>query len=148
MKYYLASRLANAAQVQNLTRQLQERGWTNTFNWANNESLRQYVVDGNTTRIYDTKAALLSGQELQGVSDADVLIALLPGGRGTHIEIGAALGLRKPVVLCLQEPEEPYLPSEYPCAFYSHPNVRHLYGEWDATLADRLMTLVQGWPTL
>jgi nucleoside 2-deoxyribosyltransferase len=37
--------------------------------------------------------------ELAGVREADVLIVLLPGGYGTHVEIGAALGLGKPVIL-------------------------------------------------
>jgi hypothetical protein len=36
------------------------------------------------------------------VRDADVLIVLLPGGYGTHVEIGAALALEKPWSLRFQ----------------------------------------------
>ena len=37
--------------------------------------------------------------EIAAVREADVLVVLLPGGYGTHVEIGAALALGKPVIL-------------------------------------------------
>jgi len=44
-------------------------------------------------------------REKQGVLDADVVVVLLPGGFGTHVELGLALAYEKPVVLCSLKPE-------------------------------------------
>lgn len=37
--------------------------------------------------------------EFQGIIDSDVVIILLPAGRGTHIELGMALALNKKVYM-------------------------------------------------
>jgi len=52
---------------------------------------------------------------------------LLPGGYGTHVEIGAALALGKPVIL--HAPDRKTLDSPYPCPFHHHPNVKLLISE-------------------
>jgi predicted Rossmann-fold nucleotide-binding protein len=64
------------------------------------------------------------------------LIALLPGGYGTHVEIGAALALGKPVIL--HAPDQKSLNTPYPCVFHYHPGVKLLISEVvdvDAVLA-------------
>ena len=66
-------------------------------------------------------------KELKGVEEADVLIVLLPGGYGTHVEIGAALARGKPVIL--HAPDRKTLDSPYPCPFHYHPNVKLLISE-------------------
>jgi hypothetical protein len=65
---------------------LKAHGWERTFDWTDQ--------DYGPERYADVALA-----ELAGVRDADVLIVLLPGGYGTHVEIGAALALGKPVIL-------------------------------------------------
>jgi len=55
------------------------------------------------------------------------VIALLPGGRGTHVEIGAALALDKPVIL--YAPDRKTLDTPYPCPFHYHPAVKLLVSE-------------------
>ena len=37
--------------------------------------------------------------ESQGILDSDVVIILLPAGRGAHIELGMALALNKRIIL-------------------------------------------------
>ena len=67
---------------------------------------------------------------------ADVLIVLLPGGYGTHVEIGAALALSKPVIL--HAPDRKTLETPYPCVFHYHPGVKLFVSEvldLDAVLA-------------
>jgi Nucleoside 2-deoxyribosyltransferase len=60
--------------------------------------------------------------ELKGVRDADVLVVMLPGGFGTHVEIGAALALGKPVIV--HAPDRKTLATPYPCVFHYHPRVK------------------------
>ena len=59
--------------------------------------------------------------------DADVLLVLLPGGYGTHVEIGVALALEKPVIL--HAPNRETLAAPYPCIFHYHPGVTLLVSE-------------------
>ena len=64
----------------------------------------------------------MADQELEAVKNADVLIVLLPGGFGTHVEIGAALALGKPVIL--HAPDYETLNKPYRCVFHYHPRVK------------------------
>jgi nucleoside 2-deoxyribosyltransferase len=65
--------------------------------------------------------------EVEGVREADVLLVLLPGGFGTHVEIGVALALEKPIVI--HAPDRETLNTPYPCLFHYHPNVTLLVCE-------------------
>jgi nucleoside 2-deoxyribosyltransferase len=65
---------------------------------------------------------MLAGLEIDGIRNADVLIALLPGGFGTHVEIGAALAFGKPIII--HSPNQTVLETPYPCVFHYHPLVR------------------------
>jgi nucleoside 2-deoxyribosyltransferase len=65
--------------------------------------------------------------EIAAVREADALVVLLPGGYGTHVEIGAALALEKPVIL--HAPNRETLDMPYPCIFHYHPLVKLLISE-------------------
>ena len=62
--------------------------------------------------------------ELAGIEAADYIVVLLPGGRGTHTELGFALAHGKPALM-LASRDEPdiFEPVERTCAFYHHPLV-------------------------
>jgi nucleoside 2-deoxyribosyltransferase len=109
--FYVAARKDRADDANALSKLLIERGWQRTFTWTSQE-------DG--LQMGDTAEA-----ELNGVRDADVLIALLPGGYGTHVEIGAALALGKRVIL--HAPDADTLAQPYPCVFHHHPSVVRLF---------------------
>jgi nucleoside 2-deoxyribosyltransferase len=123
-KFYLATKRTRAAQAEKLLEALSSRGWERTFTWtgkdkAGNDEYRDLAL-----------------AELAGVRDADVLIVLLPGGYGTHVEIGAALALGKPVIL--HAPDQKTLDTPYPCAFHYHSGVKLLISnvvDVDAILA-------------
>lgn len=121
LRFYVASRLAQAAEVDALTDALKAEGHIHSYRWAGHGR----VHDPKDTDILNaTRMKHTSDDELTGVESSDVLIAWLPGGRGTHVEIGSALALKKPVILCSAVPlvnEKPY-----PCSFYFHPGVRRL----------------------
>jgi NTP pyrophosphatase (non-canonical NTP hydrolase) len=63
-------------------------------------------------------------KEMSGISDATFVVVLLPGGRGTHAELGAAIISRKRIYLYDPEGEvEKGNRGEATCIFYYHPSV-------------------------
>jgi nucleoside 2-deoxyribosyltransferase len=123
-RFYLSTRKDRSAQAAVVSEALRARGWQRTFVWTDQG-------DASHDKYAETVVA-----ELAGVLEADVLIVLLPGGYGTHVEIGAALALGKPVIL--HAPDRKTLNNPYPCIFHYHPGVRLLISEVlevDAVLA-------------
>ncbi len=73
---------------------LKSWGWTHTYDWTVHGCV---LGSGKALRGVATK-------ELRGVTDAELFIALLPGGRGTHTELGIALMSGCNVVLHSEDP--------------------------------------------
>jgi nucleoside 2-deoxyribosyltransferase len=113
--FYVSSRKDRSAEADALSEKLKARGWERTYKWT---------AHGGEGTDGHAKVALA---ELEGVQKADVLIVLLPGGFGTHVEIGAALALGKPVIL--HSPNRETLETPYPCIFHHHPSVKRLISE-------------------
>ena len=114
MKFYVATRFSNKAEVRRAENMLRRQlGHEITYNWANQPLLPV------TEKILKESAI----EEMNAVKDADYVVAILPGGYGTHVEIGAALAQNKPVFLVV--PNEGLLCDQYKNAvpFYRHPNV-------------------------
>lgn len=114
IKYYVATRFENRDQHRAMQREMGSRGHGITFDWT---GLPRAALGGEDT------LASISALELAGVREAHVLIGLLPGGRGTHVELGAALGLRIPAVLYAEDTTNPQIlaPSQADgqgCLFY------------------------------
>jgi len=83
VKFYIASSLENAPSVQKLgARLLQQPGFTWTYDWT---------VHGSVMNESALRKAEVARAELDGATRANLLIVLLPGGKGTHVELGAAL---------------------------------------------------------
>ena len=114
MKIYVSSILNNHEMARKLIDKLKDIGHEITFDWT-----RESKSDS------DNYSAIASN-EIKGVVESDVVIALLPGGRGSHIEIGSALALNKKVILWSDEPEK-YFDIKNTCVFYFHPNVIRLH---------------------
>ena len=114
-RFFLSTQKDRSAQADALSAGLKLRGWERTFAWTGE--------DGEGS---DAHAAIAIA-ELKGVREADVLVVLLPGGYGTHVEIGAALALGKPVIL--HAPDRKTLETPYPCVFHYHPAVKILISE-------------------
>lgn len=111
--YYIASRLENAPTVRMVHAKMQARGWEPTYDWTVHGSVRGQ----GAARMAEVAAA-----EMAGVEKARVVVALLPGGKGTHNEFGAALFGRKPIIAHTTDPRL-FSDSEETCAFYHHPLV-------------------------
>jgi nucleoside 2-deoxyribosyltransferase len=88
MKFYIASGLQNKENVQFVASHLKSCGFIHTYDWTQNgraDSAEKLKSIGEDERI--------------GVLDANFLIVLLPGGKGTHVELGMALAQHKRVYL-------------------------------------------------
>ena len=112
-RFYLATQKDRSEQAAPLLEALKGQGWERTYAWSGTDHAGGY--------------ADIALAELKGVREADVLVVLLPGGYGTHVEIGAALALGKRIIL--HAPDRKTLNIPYPCVFHYHPDVRLLVSE-------------------
>lgn len=106
MRIYIATSLSNALAHREAKDLLEARGHTLTFDWneagpVNHTSLEELSKRGH--------------EDFLGVMTADVLLVLMPGGKGTHVEIGIALGAGRPVVIV--DPNDKRS-QPYPCVFH------------------------------
>jgi len=127
MKFYIASKLENHAQVKRLASLLKQFGWTHTYDWTAHGSVKE--TDRETLKA-------VGQQEYDGVKAADIVIVLTPQGRGTHVELGMAIALNKLVCICHKD-ETYFQCDDNTSAFYWLPNVRHFAGNMEA-LAEQL----------
>jgi len=114
-RFYLSTRKNSSARAEALLEALKASGWQRTFDWTD---------WGN---IGSARYAELASAEIAAVKEADVLVVLLPGGFGTHVEIGAALALKKPVII--HAPDHETLETPYACIFHYHPQVKLIVSE-------------------
>ena len=128
MRIYVATGFDNIARGREVIAAFRASGHAITFDWPatgpqgqSGESLQQAAEN-----------------ELAGVRNADVVVALLPGGRGTHAEIGMALAFDKPTVIVAETNTFPV--DNTTCCFYHHPNVLRMVYKLDT--AERAASFV------
>lgn len=136
-RVYIATALENGEELHRLHDALPlgvglSFDWTAIPGWPPGSAAGNHEVMGK-----------IAAQEIQGVADADLLIALLVEGakqRGTHAEIGAALALRIPVIVVGTQK------AFDECAFYHHPGVMgRIYRDNDVAWMFGVYTLVSTW---
>lgn len=115
MRYYIATRLERHRDHNIVRDSLAGQGWEITYDWT---------VHGPVWRDGAERIREVSQAELTGVVEADLVVVLLPGGRGTHAELGMALAAGKPVLLHTFD-ESLLGASPETCAFYHHPLCFH-----------------------
>lgn len=128
-RYYIASRLENVNQVREVKTRLDAAGWEHTYDWT---------VHGSVQKCTHDVIADVAAKEMLGVINADVVIVLLKGGRGTHVEIGGAIvnAMRCPsnrICIFSPDPERDFGTTGDTCAFYHHPLVER-YASIDSML--------------
>lgn len=120
LHFYIAASLADRAAAEQLAGALVMRGHAITYLWWEQRDLRTIFADASPLQAAAALAAR-SNAEIESIRRADLLVAILPGGVGTHVEIGVALGMGKPVIL-LDAPDLIGRPTDggraYPCAFH------------------------------
>jgi nucleoside 2-deoxyribosyltransferase len=88
LKFYVASSFKNIDAVRYVSERLKNKGFIHTYDWTQNDrssSIEQLMEIGK--------------KEKNGVLEADFIVVLLPAGKGSHIELGIALGNGKRVYL-------------------------------------------------
>ncbi len=128
MKFYVGSGMKNCELVNYYAKILKENGWNQTYNWVENVNADVSIEDM-------TEYAKL---ESKGIVDSDVVVILLPAGRGAHIELGMALALNKKIFLCSATKDE--FGIENTVAFYGLPNIVQLVGTADENIK-KIITL-------
>lgn len=118
MKYYIATSLSNKRSHHLVRDGLNQLGYAITHDWTLHE---------NSTFTSKEQLSEFAMNDLNGVASADVVIVLLPGGGGSHVEMGYALGLGKKVLIHSEDPEV-FGVNAKTKAFYHHPDVSSLTG--------------------
>lgn len=118
MKFYIASGLQNKENVQYVAAHLKACGLTHTYDWTQNDRSDSFE-----------ELKIIGEAERTGVLEADFLIVLLPGGKGTHTELGIALGHHKRVYL--YSPNEDINNFSLTSTFYFLEEVKSFIGYMD-----------------
>lgn len=117
MKFYIGSGFKNVDNVNYISNELKKYGHIHTYNWALDETLDE------------TKEEMINFSilELKAIDESDVVIILLPAGRGTHIELGYALHAGKKIYLCVRDEDEFSLSNTV--NFYQIPEIEKIVGD-------------------
>lgn len=117
MKFYIASGFKNKELVQKIAKDIQTQlGWEHTYDWTANE--RAETIETLT---------VIGVKEFEGVLESDVVIVILPGGKGCHTEMGIALGSKK--LLFLYDPDRILNNLSDAATFYFLPEIKHWNGD-------------------
>ncbi|UZJ78644.1 group-specific protein [Fictibacillus sp. KU28468] len=117
MKFYIASSFNNIPSVTYVSEKLKIKGFIQTYDWTKERA----------STIEDLKD--IGQKEREAVIEADFLVVMLPAGKGSHIELGIALGTGKKVYL--YSPNEAIYDFEATSTFYHLPEVEHVMGTLD-----------------
>jgi len=113
MKYYIATGLERAKTHNKVRDELKKLGHEITYDWS---------IHGNVKNISINKLKEVSFSEINAIKEADFIVILLPGGRGTHTELGASLAYNKLIFLHTSEEKLLNLGNNT-CAFYHHKQI-------------------------
>ncbi|MCQ1996498.1 nucleoside 2-deoxyribosyltransferase [Arthrobacter sp. zg-Y1171] len=126
-RFYVASSFRNIANVRYVAQTLESKGYVNAYDWTRNAAAR----DAGTVTLDDLRS--IGQQERDAVMGADVVVILLPGGKGTHVELGIAIAQGRRIVL--HSADEDIKNPETTSTFYHLPEVERCHGTLDDLLA-------------
>ena len=130
-RFYVASSFRNIVNVRYIAQTLENMGYVNTYDWTENAS----ALDGSSVTIGDLRS--IGQQERDAVIGADLVVVLLPGGTGTHVELGIAIAQGRRIIL--HSPAAVIDDPGTTSTFYHLPEVEKCHG----TLDD-LITMILG----
>lgn len=117
MKFYIASGFQNKDVVKEITYEIQEKlDWELTYDWTQNERA-----------VTKEDLCTIGVKEYEAVLESDVVIVILPGGKGCHTEMGIALGNMKQVIL--YDPNGMLNNLIEATTFYFLPQINHWNGD-------------------
>lgn len=110
--FYVASGLGNIVEARRLIALLTSWGLRCTYDWT---------AHGPVWADGEARLREVAQRETDGVKAARLIVARLPGGRGTHGEFVAGCALGRSVIL-YGAPDD-FVINAQTCAFYWHPRV-------------------------
>lgn len=115
MRFYVASGLTNRERVTEVIASLNAKGHSVTYDWTKHGDIRR---EGHI------RLSEVASNEVFGVCSAELVLILLPGGKGTHTEFGLSLATsqNKKIIIWSESGRE-FSSWEETCAFYHHPSV-------------------------
>ncbi|CAH1195664.1 hypothetical protein PAECIP111891_00718 [Paenibacillus allorhizoplanae] len=126
MRFYIASSFKNIDNVRNVAQQLKSRGFIQTYDWTTHTGINALQ-----------ELAAIGAKEKKAVLSADLFIIMLPAGKGSHVELGLALGAGKTIFMYSATNE--IYDMEKTCTFYQLPEVHKIIG----TIDDLVSTIKQ-----
>jgi predicted Rossmann-fold nucleotide-binding protein len=122
MNFYVASSFQNKEVVRAVSLQLKQIGWHHTYDWTQNE------------RAISLEALQEIGLlEKQAIANSDVVVVILPGGKGSHIELGLAIAWQKKIFL--YSPNLEAMDLQTTSTFYHLPEVQICKGSIEELIA-------------
>ena len=133
MNFYVASGLINRERVAQVVEWLKARGGTPAYDWTRHGDVRSQGEE---------RMQAVSQNEVNAVCESDLVLALLPGGKGTHIELGIALATRaNKRILLWSETGAEFGGGQDTCVFYHHPALTRIVCPFDALPAQLQLAL-------
>jgi Nucleoside 2-deoxyribosyltransferase len=117
MKFYIATSLSRVAAHHRVRDDLKKWGHEISYDWT---------VHGSVKSVSKERLREVALLELEGISQSDFVVVLLPGGNGTHLELGFAIAKGKRVFLQTENSVFFELGPETN-AFYHHPDLIRLH---------------------
>ena len=118
MNFYIASSFKNVEQVREISNELKLKGYIHTYDWTQNEKVNSFE-----------KLATIGVKEKEAVMNSDFLVILLPAGKGSHIELGIAIGLGKRIYI--YSPTNEIYEYDKATTFYHIEGVNKFVGNFD-----------------
>jgi len=127
MRFYVGTGLDNFERARELQKILTEAGHTITYDWTQH---------GSVQNLPEEERREIAQNEIEGIESADHVVLLLPGYRGTHTELGIAIGtfgsFEGPKSITIWgESEEAFLVNGKTCAFYHASCVTKVVDSWE-----------------
>ncbi len=123
MKFYIASSFKNIDSVSYVSEKLKSKGHIHTYDWTKNE---------NVLTVQELKE--IGEKEKAAVLEADLFVMLLPAGKGSHVELGLAIGNGKKAYV--YSPTDEVFKTENTTTFYHLPEVELFVGTLDALVEE------------
>ena len=113
MKYYIATSLSKITAHHVVRDTLRTWGHEISYDWT---------LHGSVKSVSKERLQEVAAFELDAISEADFVVVLLPGGNGTHLELGFAIARGKRVFLH-SEDSLVFELGPQTNTFYHHPDV-------------------------
>ncbi|KRE93340.1 group-specific protein [Paenibacillus sp. Soil766] len=126
MNFYLASSFKNIDNVRVVAQELKIAGYKQTYDWTTHTGIDSLQ-----------ELAAIGAKEKDAVLRAELFIMMLPAGKGSHVELGLALGAGKTIIM--YSANDAFNDIETTSTFYQLPEVHQIIG----TIDDLVTTIIQ-----